>query len=97
MRHPLVIPLMSSRLVRTLRRRSIRTLLAQGSVSIGELIYDALPSHLPRHLLFAVLAFRIQADRLGDLDHETRKILDRTNANKSGLAMAPTILPSFMS
>ena len=79
---------MSSRLVRTLRRRSIRTLLAQGSVSIGELIYDALPSHLPRHLLFAVLAFRIQADRLGDLDHETRKILDRTNANKSGLAMA---------
>ena len=62
--------------------------MAQGSVSIGELIYDALPSHLPRHLLFAVLAFRIQADRLGDLDHETRKILDRTNANKSGLAMA---------
>ena len=46
------------------------------------------PLHLPRHLLFAVLAFRIQADRLGDLDHETRKILDRTNANKSGLAMA---------
>ena len=46
------------------------------------------PLHLPRHLLFAVLTFRIQADRLGDLDHETRKILDRTNANKSGLAMA---------
>jgi hypothetical protein len=43
---------------------------------------------LPRHLLFAVLAFRIQADRLGDLDHETRKILDRTNANEPGLAMA---------
>jgi hypothetical protein len=46
------------------------------------------PPHLPRHLLFAVLAFRIQADRLGDLDHETRKILDRTHANESGLAMA---------
>ena len=46
------------------------------------------PSHLPRHLLFAVLAFRIQADRLGDLDHETRKVLDRSNANPSGLAMA---------
>src|ERR1700751_3719687 len=45
------------------------------------------PSHLPRHLLFAVLAFRIQADRLGALDHETRKILDRSNANPSGLAM----------
>ena len=46
------------------------------------------PLHLPRHLLFAVLAFRIQADRLGDLDHETRKILDRSNADESGLAMA---------
>ena len=43
--------------------------------------------HLPRHLLFAVLAFRIQADRLGDLDHETRKVLDRAYANDSGLAM----------
>ena len=46
------------------------------------------PPHLPRHLLFAVLAFRIQADRLGDLDHETRKALDRTRANESVLAMA---------
>ena len=46
------------------------------------------PPHLPRYLLFAVLAFRIQADRHGDLDHETRKILDRTSANQSGLAMA---------
>ena len=46
------------------------------------------PPHLPRHLLFAVLAFRIQADRFGDLDHETRKALDRTNANESGLVMA---------
>lgn len=46
------------------------------------------PAHLPRHLLFAVLAFRIQADRCGDLDRETRKVLDRTSANESGLAMA---------
>jgi len=44
--------------------------------------------HVPRHLLFAVMAFRIQADRFGDLDHETRKILDRTSANESGSAMA---------
>ena len=46
------------------------------------------PPHLPRHLLFAVLAFRLQADRFGDLDPEIRKVLDRTNANESGLAMA---------
>src|SRR6516225_4524289 len=36
------------------------------------------PAHLPRHLLFAVLAFQIQADRFGDLDHATRKVLNRT-------------------
>ena len=44
------------------------------------------PLHLPRHLLFAVVAFRIQADRLGDLDHETKKVLDRTRANDSAMA-----------
>ena len=45
------------------------------------------PSSLPRHLLLAVLAFRIQADRFGDLDHETRQVLDRTHANESGSAI----------
>jgi hypothetical protein len=45
------------------------------------------PPHLPRHLLFAVLAYRTQADRFGDLDHETKKVLDRAEANESGLAM----------
>jgi hypothetical protein len=35
------------------------------------------PAHLPRHLLFAIIAYRIQADRLGDLDHETKHVLDR--------------------
>ena len=46
------------------------------------------PPHLPRHLLFAVLTFRIQADRFGDLDHETKKVLDRTSAAESSSAMA---------
>src|ERR1700746_1627960 len=46
------------------------------------------PPHLPRHLLFGVLAFRIQVDRFGDLDHETKKVLNRTNANELGLVMA---------
>jgi hypothetical protein len=36
------------------------------------------PAHLTRHLLFAIIAYRIQADRFGDLDHETRQLLDRT-------------------
>ena len=26
------------------------------------------PDHLPRHLLFAIVTYRIQADRLGDLE-----------------------------
>jgi hypothetical protein len=36
------------------------------------------PIHLTRHLLFSVIAYRLQADRFGDLDHTTRQVLDRT-------------------
>lgn len=32
--------------------------------------------HLPRHLLFRVLVYRLQADRLGDLDAEAQRSLD---------------------
>src|ERR1700716_1850631 len=42
------------------------------------------PDHLPRHLLFAIIAYRVQADRFGDLDHETRQVLDRTVAEEAG-------------
>ena len=34
------------------------------------------PPHLPRHLLFRVLAYRLQADLLGDLDAESQRLLD---------------------
>ena len=34
--------------------------------------------HLPRHLLFRVLAHRLQADVLGDLDGESQRLLDRS-------------------
>ena len=50
------------------------------------------PSHLPRHLLFAVIAYRIQADRFGDLDHETRQLLDRAGAKESGAAMSARLM-----
>ena len=46
------------------------------------------PAHLTRHLLFAVIAYRLQADRFGDLDHETKQILDRTVAKEAGPAMS---------
>jgi hypothetical protein len=42
------------------------------------------PDHLPRHLIFAILAHRTQAERLGDLDHETTQVLDRTDAQEAG-------------
>jgi len=35
------------------------------------------PDHLPRHLLFRMIAYRMQAERLGDLDSDTRRFLDR--------------------
>jgi len=37
----------------------------------------AAPPHLPRHLLFRILAYRLQADQLGELDADTRRLLDR--------------------
>ena len=48
----------------------------------------AAPVHLTRHLLFSVIAYRLQADRFGDLDQATRQVLDRTVAKESGPAMA---------
>ena len=36
------------------------------------------PVHLPRHLLFRVLAYRVQADHFGDLDSEYQRLLDRS-------------------
>src|SRR3954451_918024 len=38
------------------------------------------PTHLPRHLLYRVLAYRLQADQLGDLDAESKRLLDRTES-----------------
>jgi Protein of unknown function (DUF2924) len=46
------------------------------------------PAHLTRHLLFAVIAYRVQADRFGDLDHETKQVLNRTDAKEAAPAMS---------
>jgi Protein of unknown function (DUF2924) len=46
------------------------------------------PAHLTRHLLFAVIAYRLQADCFGDLDHATRQVLDRTVAKETSPAMS---------
>ena len=41
------------------------------------------PSHLPRHLLFRILAYRLQANRLGDLDADSGRLLDRIGSGPS--------------
>jgi Protein of unknown function (DUF2924) len=46
------------------------------------------PAHLTRHLLFTIIAYRLQADRFGDLDHETKQVLDRTVSEEAGPAMS---------
>jgi Protein of unknown function (DUF2924) len=50
------------------------------------------PDDLPRHLLFAIVVYRIQANRLGDLDHETKQVLDRTDAKNTGVTMSARLV-----
>ena len=50
------------------------------------------PDHLPRHLLFAIITYRIQADRIGDLDHKTKQILDRTDVKDTGTTMSARLV-----
>ena len=38
------------------------------------------PDHLPRHLLYRMIAYRLQAERLGDLDRDTQRFLDQVAA-----------------
>jgi Protein of unknown function (DUF2924) len=42
------------------------------------------PARLTRHLLFSVIAYRVQADRYGDLDHATSQVLDRSDMKETG-------------
>jgi len=52
------------------------------------------PPHLPRHLLFAVLAYRLQADELGDLDPPTARLL-RQIATGGGTLKASRLTQVF--
>jgi hypothetical protein len=47
------------------------------------------PPHLSRHLLFAMLAYRIQAEALGDLDAETLRLLRKLGASDSNNDVGP--------
>jgi hypothetical protein len=45
------------------------------------------PPHLPRHLIFRMLAYQLQAKCFGDLDAESRHLLDQT-PEKAGRSAA---------
>jgi hypothetical protein len=40
------------------------------------------PEHLPRHLLFRILAYRLQTEALGDLDDECKRVLKSSTPSK---------------
>jgi hypothetical protein len=50
------------------------------------------PPHLPGHLLLRILAYRLQADCWGDLDAESKRLLDRSEspeqAGQSAVALS---------
>jgi hypothetical protein len=49
------------------------------------------PEHLPKHLLFGILAYRIQADTLGDLDAATVQLLKRAATVQSLNEVLPLV------
>jgi Protein of unknown function (DUF2924) len=45
------------------------------------------PDHLPRHLLYRIIAYRLQAERLGDLDRDIQRFLARSKQTPGGLPL----------
>ena len=70
-----------------LRGLDLKGLRARWKAALGH----AAPLHLPRHLLFGVLAYRIQADALGDLDKQTIQLLKRIGSAGSANDVAPVM------
>ena len=48
------------------------------------------PDHLSRHLLYRMIAYRLQAERLGELDRDTQRFLDQvaTGTRNGGQLLA---------
>jgi hypothetical protein len=49
----------------------------------------AAPTHVPKHLLFSMLAYRLQADALGDLDATSVQLLKRAASASSMSEVMP--------
>lgn len=59
----------------------LRDLDVQGLRLVWESRYGGkAAAHLPRHLLFRLLAYRIQAEHLGDLDPDSKRLLDKSDS-----------------
>jgi hypothetical protein len=62
-----------------LRNLDLKRLRARWQNEFGRLA----PEHLTRYLLFRIIAYKVQADRLGDLDAETLKVLRQAAGQES--------------
>ena len=59
----------------------LRDLDAQGLRSVWESRYGGkAAAHLPRHLLIRLLAYRLQAEHFGDLDPDSKRLLDKSDS-----------------
>ena len=62
-----------------LRGLGVRELRARWHTAFGQ----RAPPNLPGRLLFRILAYRLQADRFGELDANSRRLLDRIGSGAS--------------
>jgi hypothetical protein len=49
------------------------------------------PEHLTRYLLFRIIAYRLQADRFGDLDAETLKVIKQAAGQEGPASVSKTL------
>src|SRR5262245_10831429 len=68
-----------------LRDLDAKALRARWRTSFGQDV----PTHLARHLLFAMLAYRLQAEATGELDAETVRFLKQVDLAPSKQAALP--------
>jgi len=68
-----------------LRGLGVKALRGRWRTSFGQ---DA-PAHIARHLLFAMLAYRLQAEAMGDLDAATVRFLKQVDLAPSKQAAVP--------
>jgi len=68
-----------------LRGLDVKALRARWRISFGQ----HAPTHLARHLLFAMLAYRLQVEAIGDLDAATVRFLKQVDSAPSKQAAVP--------